>query len=258
MAPSEASSKEKAPPRGRFFWLIRGLFLLVVSWLLVWALQAWILDQAVARSLSVVQVLDEGLGEGGPEGAGEWESGEQSPSFPLLPFSTPLAPDAGDEENARRQSGASEPSAPTNRRLPGARVQARASRPTELSGEPPIAPLPSSTRASKESVLAWANAQLVPRGRSVPASHGMPAGIEVFDAGGLGLGLVNRDRLIAVDGVAVGSRSDVVAAALAARGREQEVIRATLMRRTREGVRQFTVTIEQPYLELEETEVNRQ
>lgn len=255
MALPEATSERKRASRGRFFWLswvVLGLFL---SGLLVRQTQDWILDRAVARSLSLVRKLDQGMGP-----KGESEADALDGFFPLLPFQEPGGAAAEETKlegaSAEETGESAKPGASSGQvaKQPVRRAPSRDAAQAFLEGEPPIAPPPASSRASKESVLAWANAQFVPRGRSVPASHGMPAGIEVFDVGGLGLGLVERDRLIAVDGVAVGSRSEVVAAALAARGREQEVIQATLMRRTAEGPQRFTVTIEQPYLEPEPSE----
>src|SRR5690606_35067470 len=111
-----------------------------------------------------------------------------------------------------------------------------------------------STRANRARVLGWANGQLVPQGRSAQASFGMPAGIELFQVGALGVGLRDRDRLIAVDGVPVTSHGEVVAAVLGARGREREVSVATLVRNTESGPVQFQVIVEQPYLSVEELE----
>src|SRR5690606_26499829 len=119
---------------------------------------------------------------------------------------------------------------------------------------PTPGPTPQSVRAHESRVLDWANGQMVPQGRTAQASFGMPAGIELFQVAALGVGLRDRDRLIAVDGVPVSDRGEVVAAVLGARGREQEVIVATLARMTDSGPVNFQVVIEQPYLSEQEIE----
>lgn len=114
---------------------------------------------------------------------------------------------------------------------------------------PPLGPPPISTRASVKQVLHWAENQIVPRGVARPAGAGMPAGIELHDVGGLGLGLLPGDRLVTVDGISVLERSQVVGAVLGARSRRAEAMTAGLVRRTKAGPVHFTVVVEQPYPE---------
>jgi hypothetical protein len=98
-------------------------------------------------------------------------------------------------------------------------------------------------------VLYWAEHQIVPRGITRAAGFGMPAGIELHDVGGLGLGLLPGDRLITVDGISVLERSQVIGAVLGARSRRAETMTAGLVRRTKDGPVAFTVVVEQPYPE---------
>lgn len=114
---------------------------------------------------------------------------------------------------------------------------------------PPFGPAPKSTRASVQQVLQWAEHQIVPRGITRQAGHGMPAGIELYDVGALGLGLLPGDRLITVDGISVLERSQVVGAVLGARSRRADTMTAGLVRRTKDGPVHFTIVVEQPYPE---------
>jgi len=98
-----------------------------------------------------------------------------------------------------------------------------------------------------EVVLSLAERGAVPRGAVRARSADLPAGIEILDGAGLGIGWFPGDRLIAVGGVPVSDRAEVVRQVLAARERREPVITATLARRTSAGVATFRVLVEQPY-----------
>jgi hypothetical protein len=112
---------------------------------------------------------------------------------------------------------------------------------------PPILPLPVSQHVSDEQVLGWASARVMPAGRTREAGFGLPAGIELSSVSGLGIGLLDGDRLVAVGGVPVTQRAQVVSLVLAARGRHEPQLVASLWRRTALGPRAFSVVVEQPY-----------
>lgn len=113
---------------------------------------------------------------------------------------------------------------------------------------PPLGPPPASTRAAAALVLYWANNKIIPRGRSRGAEYGLPPGIELSQTSGLGIGVLDGDRLVSVNGISVEQRAQVVAEVLAARGRGETAILARLIRRTKAGPKEFTVAVEQPYL----------
>lgn len=77
----------------------------------------------------------------------------------------------------------------------------------------------------------------------------MPAGIELYGVGALGIGLVDGDRLVSVDGRSVERRGQVIGAVLAARADERPSMRAGLVRHTKDGPVAFTVEVAQPYPE---------
>lgn len=93
-------------------------------------------------------------------------------------------------------------------------------------------------------VLELANAGRRPSGRSVTAEGDRPAGVQVFGASALGVGVRDGDVITRVNGVAVNSANQVIALVIAARGARQPAISATVYR----GQRRYTLTVEQPYL----------
>lgn len=93
-------------------------------------------------------------------------------------------------------------------------------------------------------VLELANAGRRPSGRSVTAEGNRPAGVQVFGASALGVGVRDGDVITRVNGVAVNSANQVIALVIAARGARQPAISATVYR----GQRSYTLTVEQPYL----------
>lgn len=113
---------------------------------------------------------------------------------------------------------------------------------------PPVLPEPSNAKVPSARILEWANQRLVPVGRGRGAGYGLPAGIELSNVNALGIGLLDGDRLVSVNGVGVQERAQVISIVLGARGRRERTIVATLWRRTSAGARMFTVTMEQPYL----------
>lgn len=135
-----------------------------------------------------------------------------------------------------------------NQSPPQQRPQAQLKKKGATQPAPPLGPQPQSTRASSTLVLHWANNKIIPRGRSRGAEYGLPAGIELSQTSGLGIGLLDGDRLLSVNGIPVQQRAQVVSEVLAARGRGEQTVVAHLVRRTKEGPKEFTVTVEQPYL----------
>lgn len=114
---------------------------------------------------------------------------------------------------------------------------------------PRLGPVPAPVVGlAEQQVLDLAARGAMPRGVSRPASHDLPAGIEILDGGGLGIGWFPGDRLILVDEVPVTDRAEVVRRVLEGRARRESVITATLARRTQSGVVTYRVLVEQPYL----------
>lgn len=100
---------------------------------------------------------------------------------------------------------------------------------------------------SAAEVIAFADAGRVPRGASVPARGGCPAGIRLRDVSGYGLGVVDGDLLVQVNGMPVSERGEVVSAVLAARGRKEPAVEALVLR-PRTGCRHgYRVSVAQPY-----------
>ncbi|GEM_PF-1935654 len=120
-----------------------------------------------------------------------------------------------------------------------------------LAKVPSYKPEPKSVRISSKNVLKLALAGVMPQGRMRPPERGMPAGIELRAVAPLGLGLLDGDRLVAVDGVPVRERGQVLQAVLAARVRGDRETRAQLVRVTVQGPQAFFVVVEQPYPPLE-------
>lgn len=112
-----------------------------------------------------------------------------------------------------------------------------------------LGPVPAPVVAlAEQHVLNLAARGTMPRGVSRPASHDLPAGIEILDGDGLGIGWFPGDRLILVDEVPVTDRASVVRRVLEGRARREAVITATLARRTQSGVVTYRVLVDQPYL----------
>lgn len=118
----------------------------------------------------------------------------------------------------------------------------------------PLAPTPTPVVILRgDVVLGLAERGAVPRGAFRAAAGDMPAGIEILDGGGLGIGWFPGDRLVQVSGVPAVDRAQVIRAVLQERAKRAPVITATLARRTREGVVTYRVLVEQPYLSGEPT-----
>lgn len=100
-------------------------------------------------------------------------------------------------------------------------------------------------RVSRAVVLKWAQAGTRPTGRPVSAAGQRPAGIQVFGASALGIGVRDGDVLTLVNGVPVTSVGQVVGLVIAARGARQPQISGQLWR----GQRHYTLVVEQPYLQ---------
>lgn len=195
----------------------------------VWGARRCALSAAVDASVKAAKEISESLPER-PDEARRAEEDLLFPLWPLGPGAKVLAPLP--EERAGEVAGQVEP-------LPLKKQKALTR----------LGPPPKSARASVKQVLGWAERQIVPRGITRPSGGGMPAGIELYDVDGLGLGLYPGDRLITVDGISVMERSQVVGAVLGARSRRAETMTAGLVRRTKEGPVHFTVVVEQPYPE---------
>jgi hypothetical protein len=215
----------------------RGAVWLVGLVALAFAVRAAVLAHFVDASVRVVR----GVASSFPDRMGaEDDLDEPWPFFPLWPI------DERDLELAESQARPIDPSdPPIPAPTPGTRVAKKAA----SVAVPPILPFPIDARASKRIVLSWAEKQLMPRGIHRPAYGDLPAGIELSDVASLGIGLLDGDRLLTVDGVPVAERAQVIGVVLGARSRRAETMRAGLVRRTSEGVRHFTVVVEQPYPE---------
>lgn len=196
----------------------------------VWATRRWALTTAVDASVRTVKGIAKGL----PEPHERDRQPDNDLLFPLWP----LNPGVQLPADLPAESGA-DPASPMKEASP---VKKR-------NASPKLGPPPKSTRASVKQVLGWAEQQIVPRGITRPQADGIPAGIELYDVDGLGLGLYPGDRLVTVDGISVLDRSQVVGAVLGARSRRAETMTAGLVRRTKDGPVRFTVVVEQPYPE---------
>jgi hypothetical protein len=191
--------------------------------------RALVLRAAVRASVATVDSIADGL----PEGS-ESKNAEEDLFFPLWPLKlpedgsplAPLPPPETFEEPPEANEGG-----------------------TKKTSKRSYKPSPMSARASVERVLQWAELQLVPRGITREARGGMPAGIDLYGVGSLGVGLLDGDRLLTVDGVSVLERGQVVGAVLGARSRKAESMTAGLARWTAKGVERFSVVVAQPYPE---------
>jgi hypothetical protein len=94
-----------------------------------------------------------------------------------------------------------------------------------------------------QAVLRIANSGRRPSGKSVTAQGRRPAGVQVFGASSLGVGVRDGDVITRVSAVPVTSASQVIALVIAARGARQSAISAEVYR----GQRSYTLTVEQPY-----------
>jgi hypothetical protein len=104
-------------------------------------------------------------------------------------------------------------------------------------------PLPS-VRVPASVVLRLARIGQRPSGVPVAASGNRPAGIQVFGAAPLGIGVRDGDILTRVSGVPVSQVGQVIALVIAARGARAREISGQLWR----GNRSYTIVVEQPYL----------
>jgi hypothetical protein len=109
-------------------------------------------------------------------------------------------------------------------------------------------PLPS-VRVPASVVLRLARIGQRPSGVPVAASGNRPAGIQVFGAAPLGIGVRDGDILTRVSGVPVSQVGQVIALVIAARGTKAREITGQLWR----GNRSYTIVVEQPYLREGET-----
>jgi hypothetical protein len=98
-------------------------------------------------------------------------------------------------------------------------------------------------RIQAERVLRLAMGGARPRGIPVPAGYGHPAGIAVFGASNLGIGVKDGDVLAQVDGMAVTEEAEVVTLILSARGARARSTSGILWR----GTRSYALVVEQPY-----------
>jgi hypothetical protein len=211
-------------------WITPALLLLVILGG-AWGARALALRAAVGASVATVGAISEAL----PEPHRRPSDASRDLLFPLWPFdSSPLRVDPPKLEPA-----------------PGgalAEVQGTTTSPGKAQKKA-LPPSPQNARASVHEVLKWAELKLVPQGITREAAGGLPAGIELFGVSVLGIGLVDGDRLITVDGVSVLDRGQVVGAVLGARSRRAEAMTAGLVRRTAQGVETFSIVVEQPYPE---------
>ena len=225
---------EEGAPRAKSTgaWLKRALVLTALAVLVggLWFGRWVALRLSVRSTVQVVRDIADAL----PESSGEKRSAREDLLFPLWPFDS--LPERQTLPGGDEVPSAPEASSPRNA-------------PRKLPMLPPVGPLPIDSRASVDHVLKWADQELVPRGMSRPAADGFPAGIELYGVAPLGIGLIDGDRLVTVDGVSVVEREQVVGAVLGARARRAEAMNAGLVRRTKDGPAHFTVVVEQPYPE---------
>lgn len=111
-----------------------------------------------------------------------------------------------------------------------------------------------SVRVSKAVVLRLAQSAQRPTGNPVAASGNRPAGIQVFGASSLGIGVRDGDVLTHVSGVAITQIGQVFALVIAARGARKTEIVGRLWR----GNRSYVIVVEQPYLNEIENSPKRQ
>lgn len=97
---------------------------------------------------------------------------------------------------------------------------------------------------SAETVLRIANSGTRPVGKPVTAEGKRPAGVQVFGASSLGIGVRDGDVITRVSGVPVTSANQVIALVIAARGARQKSVSAQMYR----GQRSYALTVEQPYI----------
>jgi hypothetical protein len=101
-----------------------------------------------------------------------------------------------------------------------------------------------SIHINSDAVLKIANSGRRPTGKPVTADGERPAGVQVFGADSLGVGVRDGDVITRVSGVAVTSVGQVISLVIAARGARQRIISAQVFR----GKRSYVLTVEQPYL----------
>lgn len=105
---------------------------------------------------------------------------------------------------------------------------------------------PDAISVPESRVLEWIRNRKVPRGRAVAASPWLPAGISIAGISRFGLGLVESDRLVSVEGAPVGDPSEVISVVLAAFGRGASQISGEFVRATQNGPRKIRLTVHFP------------
>lgn len=220
---------------------VRLLLLVFFGILGAFMARSWAMTRAVNSSVEVLAEMSEAL----PQDELPEEPGEEFSFWPKKLIEDPLSQFALGEEGSPEDDVEAAPHGELRRRV----------KPTLLAQKnAPLGPEPRNSRASSEQVLAWANAGMIPSGVVRPRDEQMPAGIELLNVGALGLGLMDGDRLVTVDGAPVASRADVVGAVLSARGQGRLEMRAGLARLTEAGTKRFVVVVQQPYPTLEQVE----
>jgi|GEM_PF-3146582 len=222
-APGDGALKPLGRPRLVLLVLV-GLLALGAPFLL----RKLFIERVVRDSLFVLRGISAGL----PQSGSGVEAEDFTPLFPLWPGEVEEAPHVA----APEPEASVAPTPPQAQRKPPAPYR------------PVVGPAPQSARASQELVLHWVEARMVPTGVTRPQTGTIPSGIELRGVAGLGVGLMDGDRLVRVDGVEVVSRGHVVGAVLGARSRMAPAVVASLVRMTKDGPQSFTVTVEQPYL----------
>jgi hypothetical protein len=125
----------------------------------------------------------------------------------------------------------------------GTRQSNKSRAPTKAAPTAIARPLPS-LYVSSDRVLRIANMGQRPNGKPVTADRKRPAGVQVFGASALGVGVRDGDVITRVSGVPVTSPNQIIALVIAARGARAKAISAQVFR----GQRSYTLTVEQPYL----------
>jgi hypothetical protein len=169
--------------------------------------QAALIQEASARASATLLFLDRWLAEAQASGEEQELPGGAETGAPPLEVLSESAPSASGTRRARTPDVISVPSA---------------------------------------RVLDWVRAKKIPKGRMALASPWLPAGISIGGISRFGLGLVESDRLVRVEGAPVTDASQVISAVLSALGRGASQISGEFVRATEKGPRTIRLIVQLP------------
>lgn len=161
---------------------------------------------------------------------------QQDAEAPVAALSVPEDVDFGSGDKADKTANIAPSRGITQRKSPG-NSSARSAPSLSEKALPPL-------YVAAPTVLRIANSGHRPSGRAVTAHGRRPAGVQVFGASALGIGVRDGDIITKVNGVPVTSANQVIALVIAARGARQTAISALMYR----GQRSYVLTVEQPYM----------